>query len=102
MPRPKGSPKYGGRKLGTPNKNPSELRKLMQDFCLDHFGDYVKAMSLLRDTKPDAYAREFGQALRLCIPALQSIEAKIDGDVTEQQKTIEKKLSDLAASITTK
>jgi len=101
MPRPKGSPKYGGRKKGTPNKRPSQLRALIQDFCEDHFTDYVEAMEALKNLKPDVFAREFGNALRFCTPMLQAIDAKVEGTISEEQKTLEQKLLELSESIET-
>lgn len=102
MPRPKGSPKYGGRTKGTPNKRPAELRKLIQNFCVEHFDDYVDTMDKIKIIKPDVYVREFGNALRFCTPMLQSVDAKLEGQISEQQRTVEEKLKDLAASIQTK
>lgn len=99
MPRPKGSPKYGGRKPGTPNKRPSALRQLIQNFCEEHFDDYIDTMEKIKVLKPEVYVREFGNALRFCTPMLQAIDAKLEGSISEEQKTVEQKLADLAASI---
>jgi hypothetical protein len=35
MPRQKGTPKTGGRKAGTPNKTPSEVKKLCQEHGIE-------------------------------------------------------------------
>lgn len=102
MSRQKGSPKYGGRTKGTPNKRPAALRQLIQNFCEEHFDDYVDTMDKIKLIKPDVYVREFGNALRFCTPMLQAVDAKLEGSISEQQKTVEQKLADLAASIKTK
>jgi len=51
MPRPKGKPKTGGRKVGTPNKTPPEIRALAQSHGPMIINRLVKIMENSSDTQ---------------------------------------------------
>lgn len=51
MARPKGSPKYGGRKKGTPNAVTKDLRERIAGFLTDNWEEAVASWSKIDDPK---------------------------------------------------
>lgn len=72
--RPKGLPKTGGRKKGTPNAVTTDLRTFYKMLLDDNRGEIIKRLKRLDD-------KDFFQALdrfnRYVLPQLQSIDANV-------------------------
>ena len=49
MAKEKGSPKTGGRKKGTPNKENVELRNVLKQVALDRMDDFNECMDKLKE-----------------------------------------------------
>lgn len=65
MARPKGQPKLGGRKKGTPNKLTSEIQTMILE-ALDKKGG-VKYLEKQADEKPAAFLALVGKVLPLTV-----------------------------------
>lgn len=72
--RPKGIPKTGGRKKGTPNTVTTDLRTFYKELLDDNRGEIIKRLKRLED-------KDFFQALdrmnRYVLPQLQSIDHSV-------------------------
>lgn len=94
MTRPKGTPKTGGRKKGTPNKVSPSLRKRYQEYMEESFDEYLEVLKTLKTTSPKDYVRAWNDMANKVIPTLQSISAEVE---VEKKSTIEDKLKELAS-----
>lgn len=86
MPRPKGLPKTGGRKAGTPNKD-NPLKQLLHDHSMEYFTPCIKAEDLdfLRDdsgTINPAYKGKMLSAYDIdCMRMKASDRARLEVDI---------------------
>lgn len=86
MPRPKGTPKTGGRKAGTPNKD-NPLKALLAAHSMDYFQPSIAAESLdfLRDKDGQTLPEYQGKVLSLydidCLRMKASDRAKLEVDI---------------------
>lgn len=74
MARAKGSPKYGGRKAGTPNKLTKEKREIIAKFIEDAWPDFTAAFNAI--TKPKEKCDIMVAILPFAVPKLTSIDYK--------------------------
>ncbi len=86
MARPKGLPKTGGRKAGSPNKLTNELRDALGEVLYKQITPR-KLNTLLRSLKPMERINALTKLLRFTLPELQSIDVKTQ--VTEEFKAME-------------
>ena len=86
--RPKGIPKTGGRKLGTPNKTSSQVRGILAETTLEYYASeqFKKDISEL-DPKDRIQVME--RFTKYVAPQLQSTTLDV---ATETKKTIEDRL----------
>lgn len=86
--RPKGIPKTGGRKPGTPNKISSQVREILSETTFDYYASkqFQKDLSML-DPKDRILAME--RFTKYVAPQLQSTTLDV---TTETKKTIEDRL----------
>lgn len=88
--RPKGLPKYGGRKKGTPNQINKDLRERISMFLDDKFEDAVKAWEKLEDKdKVKAYT----ELVRFSVPTLQAVALEA---TMKKEDNVEDDLRELA------
>ena len=88
--RPKGLPRYGGRKKGTPNKVNKDLRERISMFLNDNFDEAIKSWKNLEDKdKVKAYT----ELVRFSVPALQAIS--LDANITKED-SVEDDLKELS------
>lgn len=71
MARPKGQPKVGGRKKGTPNKVSKDLRERIRLFLDDKWDEAVKTWETI--DKPGEKLRLYIDLSRFVLPVLQSV-----------------------------
>lgn len=71
MPRPKGQPKIGGRKKGTPNKVAKDLRERIRLFLDEKWPEAVKTWEAI--DKPGEKLRLYIDLSRFVLPVLQSV-----------------------------
>ena len=71
MPRPKGQPKIGGRKKGTPNKVSKDLRERIRLFLDEKWPEAVEAWETI--DKPGEKLRLYIDLSRFVLPVLQSV-----------------------------
>lgn len=71
MPRPKGQPKVGGRKKGTPNKVAKDLRERIRLFLDEKWPEAVEAWETI--DKPGEKLRLYIDLSRFVLPVLQSV-----------------------------
>lgn len=78
MPRPKGIPKTGGRKRGTPNKNTAEVRDMLRGALEDAGGrDYLKRCAT---DSSDKVRAAFLSLVGKLVPS--EVNAKLSGEIT--------------------
>jgi len=83
--KPKGAPKTGGRKKGTPNKHPVELKQAI--FGALHSGDGAEAyMVQLKKQRPEL----FSSLLKAFIPKDVNVTADVAAVVTVVRSFVEK------------
>lgn len=84
MAAPKGHPRYGGRKKGTPNKNTQDLFATCEKHGLDVFGSMVKIAVETEDPiLRFGFLKEIAQYLH---PKRKALEVSGDMDVELAQK----------------
>lgn len=88
--RPKGLPKTGGRKKGTPNKVGPPTKELITKFVLDHWDDFIVAYNSIE--KPQDKCNIMLGLMPYTLPKMASIEYK-DKD---KPLTLEDELSELS------
>lgn len=71
MPRPKGQPKIGGRKKGTPNKVAKDLRERIRLFLEEKWPEAVETWESI--DKPGEKLRLYIDLSRFVLPVLQSV-----------------------------
>jgi hypothetical protein len=67
MPRPKGSPKTGGRRLGTPNKRTDELAEKLSQLDCDPIAGLAR-IALAENTSPELRVRCFAELAQYVHP----------------------------------
>lgn len=87
--RPKGLPRYGGRKKGTPNKTTKDLRERISIFLEDNFEDAMKAWKKLEDKDK---VKLYTDLIKFSVPTLQSVDlnatVKKEDEVEEDLKEL--------------
>jgi len=77
--RPKGIPKTGGRKPGTPNKVKYDLRSKIREFAEDNFEEVINAWNCIDDPKDKLKAY-----IDLCTYALPKLQAiQLDANINK-------------------
>jgi len=94
MTRPKGTPKTGGRKKGTPNKVSPTLRKRYQEYMETNYDKFIAAMDDLYKESPKDFVKAWNDMSNKVIPTLQSVSGELE--VQEKRITIADKLKELA------
>lgn len=82
MPRPKGQPKIGGRKKGTPNKVAKDLRERIRLFLDDKWDEAVETWETI--DKPGEKLRLYIDLSRFVLPVLQSVS--LDATVKKEDR----------------
>ncbi len=65
MARQKGSPKFGGRRKGTPNKTPEQIRKFVTSFVEDNWQKVQKDFDAMKPAERLAFLNSL---LKLVLP----------------------------------
>jgi len=87
MPRPKGTPKTGGRKKGTVNVVTKELGGRLQDAIVNRFD---KAMEMLdRVVDPEKYISFYIKLLEFRVPKMQSVALSADKSVSDLRSELD-------------
>lgn len=79
--RPKGIPKTGGRKAGTPNKVQPALRDKIKAFGEENFEEVIAAWNCISDPKDKV--KSYIDIISFAIPKLQAVQV----DASVQQRT---------------
>ena len=88
--RPKGLPRYGGRKKGTPNKTTKDLRERISIFLEDNFEDAMKAWKKLEDKDK---VKLYTDLIKFSVPTLQSVDLNA---TVKKEDEVEEDLKELA------
>lgn len=88
--RPKGLPRYGGRKKGTPNKVNKDLRERISMFLDDNFDDAMKAWKNLEDKDK---VKMYTDLIKFSVPTLQAVS--LDANI-KKEDSVEDDLKELA------
>lgn len=70
--RPKGIPKTGGRKAGTPNKVKYDLRQKIKEFAEDNFEEVIAAWNCI--TEPKDKVKAYIDLCTYALPKLQAVQ----------------------------
>lgn len=87
MAAPKGHPRYGGRKKGTPNKSSTANKERFKEVNLDPFEEMLALAQQAED--PNIRFGMMKELAQYCYPKLKSIEISGDIDVDLAQKASE-------------
>lgn len=68
MARPKGYPKSGGRKKGTPNHTTTEARELLQSILFGHFDGIGDVLDEMKDEDKAKYVDALNKMLQYVLP----------------------------------
>lgn len=90
MPRPKGLPKTGGRKVGTPNIDYKTLEHRCQDAGLDFFDELIK---IGKDPLNKDYFAAVREGCQYVYPKKKALE--VSGDLNIQLATMAKEFSEM-------
>lgn len=82
MSRPKGQPKIGGRKKGTPNKVAKDLRERIRLFLEEKWPEAVETWESI--DKPGEKLRLYIDLSRFVLPVLQSVS--LDATVKKEDR----------------
>lgn len=82
MPRPKGQPKIGGRKKGTPNKVSKDLRERIRLFLDEKWPEAIETWEDI--DKPGEKLRLYIDLSRFVLPVLQSVS--LDATVKKEDR----------------
>lgn len=97
MGKPKGSPKTGGRKAGTPNKD-NPLKQILRDHSLAYFAKDSSGLSQfdkdILELPPDQRVMAELKALRYHTPELKAVD--IEASVREVPQSIVELVEELA------
>ena len=88
--RPKGLPKYGGRKKGTPNQVNKDLRERISMFLDDNFDEAMKAWKRLEDKEK---VKMYTDLIKFAVPTLQAVDLNA---TVKKEDDVEEDLKDLA------
>ena len=88
--RPKGLPRYGGRKKGTPNKTTKDLRERISIFLEDNFEEAMKAWTKLEDKDK---VKLYTDLIKFSVPTLQSVDLNA---TVKKEDEVEEDLKELA------
>lgn len=90
MSRPKGLPKTGGRKAGTPNKVKYDLRQKIREFAEDNFDEVIEAWKSIEEPKDKLKA--YVDLCTYALPKLQAVQLdaniKRNSDIEEDLKAL--------------
>lgn len=89
--RPKGTPKTGGRKPGTPNKVKNELREKIKAFAEENFEEVIAAWNCI--TEPKDKVKAYIDLCTYALPKLQAVQ--LDAHVSNVS-SVEDDLRELA------
>lgn len=83
--RPKGTPKTGGRKKGTPNKVTAPLKELIKQFAIDKWPEFLESWENMESNKDkcDAYTK----VLQYLLPKMASVDVsgKVEKPTWEEE-----------------
>lgn len=94
MPRPKGQPKIGGRKKGTPNKVSKDLRERIRLFLDEKWPEAIETWETI--DKPGEKLRLYIDLSRFVLPVLQSVS--LDATV-KKEDSVEDDLHELGEEL---
>ena len=99
--RPRGQPKTGGRKKGTPNRITGDLREWLAGFLNGNRGQLEKDFAAL---EPDERIFAFSRLIGYIIPKQQAVtvEAQVEAEYKQIQKLLTDAPDDAAALIAQK
>ena len=86
MPRPKGTPKTGGRKKGTPNRHPPELKAAVSAFVAS---EWERLPRLLQEVTPAERLQFFAKVLPF------AIAKKTEISIQEETRALLENIEDL-------
>ena len=102
--RPKGIPKTGGRKAGTPNKLNATARALMEQFGFDPLKGMI-SIAIDADQEPAIRARMYAELAQYAYPKLRAMEltgaagGPIAVDVTSEKESLAARIAGVAARL---
>lgn len=92
--RPKGQPKSGGRKTGTPNKVSKAAREVVSEMIEQEATHFATAMREIYENDKPLFAALYIKMLPYVTPKLNSVDFR---DKTDVDRTFEQQLADMAA-----
>jgi hypothetical protein len=91
MPRKAGTPKTGGRKTGTLNKTPEQIRKLLQSFIEKNFVRMQKDFDAM---KPNERLMYLNSLLKHLLPEPTSFEKLSEEQLSQLLLNLKRKYTD--------
>lgn len=98
MARPKGSPKVGGRKKGTPNKVTTDLKEWVRQILDGQRAAFMENMAML---EPNEFVGIYAKLLNYVMPKQQaiSVEAQIQAEYQQLEQLLDKAPAEIVDAI---